>query len=94
MGDTGSLALGGFASCVGLFTGNVQYIAILGATFVFSVISVILQVIYYKKTGKRLFFMAPAHHHFQRMGYSESKIAFAYGAATLLLGAVCLLFLV
>ena len=94
MGDTGSLALGGFAACVGLFTGNVLYIAILGITFVFSVISVILQVIYYKKTGKRLFFMAPAHHHFQRMGYSESKIAFAYGVVTLLLGAVCLLFLV
>lgn len=93
MGDTGSLALGGFAACVGAFSGNTLYIAVVGITFVFSVISVTIQVIYYKATGgKRVFLMAPIHHHFQEKGYSESKIAYAYSAITLIVGVVCLLF--
>lgn len=93
MGDTGSLALGGFASCIAVFTGNALYIAVVGLAFVFSVISVVLQVIYYKVTnGKRIFLMSPVHHHFQQKGYSESKISYAYFLATLLLGAVCLIF--
>ena len=67
MGDTGSLSLGGFAACIGVFTGNALYIAIVGLPFVFSVISVIIQVIYYKATGgKRVFLMSPVHHHFQQ----------------------------
>ncbi len=92
MGDTGSLALGGFAASVGVFTGNALYILVLGLPFVFSVISVILQVIYYKATGgKRIFLMAPAHHHFQEKGFSESKISYAYSLVSALIGAVCLL---
>lgn len=91
MGDTGSLGLGGFASAVAVLSGNALYVAVVGACFVFSVISVLLQVIYYKVTkGKRIFLMAPAHHHFQMKGYSESRIAYAYFVITLLLGAVCL----
>lgn len=91
MGDTGSLALGGFAACIGVFTGNALYIAIVGLPFVFSVISVIIQVIYYKATGgKRVFLMAPVHHHFQEKGYSESKISYAYFVMSLILGAVCI----
>ena len=91
MGDTGSLGLGGFASAIALLTGNALYVAIVGGCFVFSVISVALQVIYYKVTkGKRIFLMAPAHHHFQMKGYSESRIAYAYFLITLLLGVVCL----
>ncbi|MBE5740230.1 MAG: phospho-N-acetylmuramoyl-pentapeptide-transferase [Clostridiales bacterium] len=90
MGDTGSLALGGFAAAIAIFTGNVLYIAVVGLVFVISVISVILQVIYYKATkGKRIFLMAPIHHHFQQKGFSESKISYAYFIITLLLGAVC-----
>jgi len=92
MGDTGSLALGGFAAAIATFSGNALYVTILGFCFVLSVISVILQVIYYKVTGgKRIFLMAPIHHHFQKKGYSESRISYAYFAVTLLLGAVCLL---
>ena len=92
MGDTGSLALGGFAACLALFSGNVLYILVVGICFVFSVISVLMQVIYYKVTGgKRIFLMAPVHHHFQKKGYSESKIAYGYFAVTLALGAVSLL---
>lgn len=92
MGDTGSLALGGFISCVSVFSGNSLYIPILGIMFVISGISVIVQVIYYKRTRKRVFLMAPIHHHFQMKGHAESKIAYAYFILTALLGIFCLIF--
>jgi phospho-N-acetylmuramoyl-pentapeptide-transferase len=91
MGDTGSLSLGGFAACIAIFSGNMLYIALMGITFVLSVITVIVQVIYYKKTGKRVFRMAPVHHHFQQAGYSESKIAYCYWLVTVVVGVLCLL---
>ncbi len=91
MGDTGSLSLGGFAASIALFSGNALAVPVVGATFVLSSISVILQVIYYKKTGRRIFLMAPIHHHFQEKGYSEAKIAYAYSALTLVLGATLLI---
>ena len=92
MGDTGSLSLGGFVACIALFSGNALYILVMGACFVFSVISVLIQVIYYKATGgKRVFLMAPIHHHFQKKGYAEGKIAYGYFVVTLLLGAISLL---
>lgn len=92
MGDTGSLALGGFASCIGVFTGNTLYIAVVGIMFVLSSITVIIQVIYYKATGgKRVFLMAPVHHHFQEKGYSEAKISYAYAVVTAILGALCVI---
>lgn len=95
MGDTGSLALGGFASCVGIFTGNALYIPILGALFVLSVISVAVQVIYYKATGgKRVFLMSPIHHHFQQKGFSEGKIAYVYALITALIGTACIVALI
>lgn len=91
MGDTGSLALGGFAACVATFTGNALYIPIIGICFVFSVLSVIIQVIYYKVTGgKRVFLMAPVHHHFQQKGFSESRISYAYCVITLVMGGLCI----
>ena len=64
---------------------------IAGIMFVLSSISVILQVIYYKKTGKRIFLMAPLHHHFQQKGYSEGKIAYVYAAVTAALSLTLLL---
>lgn len=92
MGDTGSLGLGGFVSAIGLLSGKAFYIPVIGGMFVLSVISVLMQVIYYKATGgKRIFRMAPVHHHFQQAGHSESKIAYAYAAVTAVLGALCLL---
>ena len=77
MGDTGSLALGGLISCISVFSGNSLYIPILGIMFVVSGISVIVQVIYYKRTRRRIFLMAPLHHHFQMKGYTECKITYA-----------------
>ena len=92
MGDTGSLGLGGFAVSVAALSGNLLSIAVIGVLFVCSGISVILQVIYYKKTGRRIFRMAPLHHHFQEMGYSESKIVFAYSLVTAAAGLICVYF--
>ncbi|MDE5667816.1 MAG: phospho-N-acetylmuramoyl-pentapeptide-transferase, partial [Clostridia bacterium] len=92
MGDTGSLALGGFISCVSVFSGNSLYIPIIGIMFVISGISVILQVIYYKRTRKRVFLMAPLHHHFQMKGYTECKITYCYFALTAFVGIICLIF--
>ena len=90
MGDTGSLALGGFAACICSFSGNALYIAVVGLPFVFSVASVIVQVAYFKITGgKRVFLMSPLHHHFQKKGYSESKISYAYFLISALLGVCC-----
>ena len=94
MGDTGSLSLGGFASSAALLSGNALVIPVLGIMFVLSCISVILQVIYYKKTGRRIFLMAPLHHHFQKKGYSEAKIAYCYALVTALAGIFLLLPLV
>jgi len=91
MGDTGSLSLGGFAACACLFSGNALVLPIAGIMFVLSSISVIIQVIYYKKTGKRVFLMAPIHHHFQEKGYSEAKISCVYAVITALAGALLLL---
>ncbi len=90
MGDTGSLSLGGFAASIALLTGNALAIPVAGVMFVLSSISVILQVIYYKKTGKRIFLMAPLHHHFQEKGYAEGKIAYAYAAVTAAFGGLML----
>lgn len=92
MGDTGSLSLGGFAASIGLLSGNALYIAVIGGCFVFSVISVLIQVIYYKATkGKRVFLMAPAHHHFQKKGHSECRISYAYFVITCTIGIICII---
>ena len=93
MGDTGSLALGGAVAVTGALSGNILYIPVIGITYVASSISVILQVAYFKRTkGKRLFLMAPLHHHFQHKGYSESKIAFGYKFVTMIAGIAVIVF--
>ncbi|MDE7379474.1 MAG: phospho-N-acetylmuramoyl-pentapeptide-transferase [Clostridia bacterium] len=93
MGDTGSLALGGLIACVTVFSGNTLYLPIIGITFVLSGISVIVQVIYYKRTGRRVFLMAPLHHHFQMKGYTECKISYAYALITAVIGMICIIFM-
>lgn len=92
MGDTGSLALGGSLASVALFLKNPLIILIVGIMFVVSCISVIMQVIYFKAThGKRIFVMAPLHHHLQYKGIKESKIVAFYTIITILAGGICLL---
>jgi phospho-N-acetylmuramoyl-pentapeptide-transferase len=75
MGDTGSLFLGAMLAGLSLLLGDVGFIALGGALYLLEGLSVILQVLYFKLThGKRLFLMAPLHHHFERLGWSEVKV--------------------
>ena len=92
MGDTGSLSLGGLIGAISIFSGNLFLIAILGLMFVISGISVIIQVLYYKKTKKRIFLMAPIHHHFQQKGMTETQISYIYSLITCIIGVGCLIF--
>jgi phospho-N-acetylmuramoyl-pentapeptide-transferase len=92
MGDTGSLSLGGFLGAISIFSSNSFFIPIIGITFVMSSISVVVQVLYYKKTKKRIFLMAPIHHHFQLKGMTETQITYAYLLTTLVMGIVSVLF--
>ncbi len=83
MGDTGSLSLGGFIGAVSIFSANTFFIPILGIMFVISSISVIVQVLHFKRTKKRVFLMAPLHHHFQLKGYTETQITYCYSLVTM-----------
>lgn len=91
MGDSGSLALGGYLSALSILTGNVIYILFLGICYIISVVSVIFQVLYYKKTKKRVFLMAPYHHHLQKKGLTESKICYLYSMITGIMGGLILI---
>ncbi|MBO5851542.1 MAG: phospho-N-acetylmuramoyl-pentapeptide-transferase [Clostridia bacterium] len=93
MGDTGSLSLGGAVAVISLMTGNTLYIAIIGILYVVTVLSVIVQVLYYKRTKKRIFLMAPLHHHFQHLGYNEAKISFCYTVITFLIALIAIVFI-
>ncbi len=90
MGDTGSLSLGGFIGAISIFSLNSFFIPIIGIMFVLSSISVIVQVVYFKRTKKRVFLMAPLHHHFQLKGYTETQITYCYSLITLTLGLICI----
>ncbi len=90
MGDTGSLALGGAVASVAVLAKNPVFILTSGIMFVWSSISVIVQVISFKSTGKRVFKMSPFHHHLEMCGMSETKICAIYLVATLIGGAVTL----
>lgn len=91
MGDTGSLALGSFVACIGIFSKLTLYIPILGFMFVLSALSVIIQVAYYKMTKKRVFLMAPLHHHYEKKGVHEVRIVVVYSIITIIIGMVSLL---
>ncbi len=86
MGDTGSLALGGFVSAMALLTGHPLVLFIIGFVYVAEVASVILQVGYFKLThGKRIFRMAPIHHHFELGGWEETKVVGIFVLVTVIL---------
>lgn len=92
MGDTGSLALGGFVSAIALILHMPLFIVIVGLIYLVEVISVILQVGYFKIThGKRIFKMAPIHHHFELCGYSETQVVAAFSIITALLCLVAIM---
>jgi len=95
MGDTGSLYLGGLIATVSLFAGLGLFIVILGVMFVLSAVSDIIQVLYFKLThGKRVFRMAPFHHHLEKCGWTEARIVMLYLTITALAGTICILTLI
>ena len=85
MGDTGSLALGGALGAIAVATHHEVVLAIVGGLFVFEALSVIIQVFWFKRTGRRVFRMAPIHHHFEQLGWSESKVVIRFWIVAIVL---------
>jgi phospho-N-acetylmuramoyl-pentapeptide-transferase len=85
MGDTGSLALGGMLGTIAVATKHEVVLAIIGGLFVLEAISVIVQVVSFKLTGKRVFRMAPLHHHFEQMGWTEPQIVIRFWIISVML---------
>jgi phospho-N-acetylmuramoyl-pentapeptide-transferase len=85
MGDTGSLAIGGALAAVAVLTKTELLLMVIGGVFVIEALSVIIQVLSFKSTGKRIFRMSPIHHHFELSGWSETKVVRIFWLA----GAVC-----
>ena len=88
MGDTGSLSLGGSLGAVGIITKHEIVLAITGGLFVLEAVSVMVQVISFKLTGKRIFKMAPIHHHFEKKGWAESTIVIRFWIIAIILALV------
>ncbi|TMM48802.1 phospho-N-acetylmuramoyl-pentapeptide-transferase [Qipengyuania marisflavi] len=85
MGDTGSLALGGALGAIAVASHHEVVLAIVGGLFVFEALSVIIQVFWFKRTGRRVFRMAPIHHHFEQLGWSESKVVIRFWIVAIVL---------
>ncbi|MCP8893821.1 phospho-N-acetylmuramoyl-pentapeptide-transferase [Shinella daejeonensis] len=88
MGDTGSLALGGLIGSVAVATKHEIVMAIIGGLFVIETLSVIIQVASFKLTGKRVFLMAPIHHHFEKKGWTESQVVVRFWIIAVILALV------
>ncbi len=85
MGDTGSLALGGALGAIAVASHHEIVLLIVGGLFVIETASVIIQVFWFKRTGKRIFRMAPIHHHFEQLGWSESKVVIRFWIISIVL---------
>ena len=88
MGDTGSLALGGLLAAVAMVTKEELLLIMIGGVFVIEVLSVVIQVTYFKRTGKRVFKMAPIHHHFEMCGMKETKVVSMFWGIGLILALI------
>ncbi len=88
MGDTGSLALGGALGAIAVCTKHEIVLAIVGGLFVVEALSVIIQVAYFKRTGRRVFLMAPIHHHFEKKGWAEPQIVIRFWIISLILALI------
>ena len=89
MGDTGSMFLGGIVVALAFMIDRPIYLMLAGIIYLIEALSVVLQVFWFKKTGKRLFKMSPIHHHFEKCGWSEVKIVIVFLIITLIGCAVC-----
>lgn len=85
MGDTGSLGLGGALAAIVLLSRTQFYLVFFGMVFIIESLSVILQVVYFRATGKRIFRMSPLHHHFELLGWSENKVVTTFWCFTFLM---------
>jgi phospho-N-acetylmuramoyl-pentapeptide-transferase len=85
MGDTGSLALGGGLGAVAVATRHEIVLGIVGGLFVAELLSVVIQVAWFKRTGRRIFLMAPIHHHFEKLGWSESTVVIRFWIVSIML---------
>jgi phospho-N-acetylmuramoyl-pentapeptide-transferase len=85
MGDTGSLAMGGALGSVATITKHELVLAVVGGLFVLETVSVIVQVLSFKLTGKRVFRMAPLHHHYEQKGWAESTIVVRFWIISIIL---------
>ena len=92
MGDVGSLFLGGYVGATACILGLELLLPILAFCFMFSAISVIIQVVVFKIKKKRVFKMAPFHHHLQMSGFSEAKIVYIYNVVSVVIGIFCVIF--
>jgi len=88
MGDTGSLALGGALGSAAVVTKHEVVLAIIGGLFVLEAVSVIVQVASFKLTGKRVFRMAPIHHHFEKKGWAEPTIVIRFWIIAVILALI------
>jgi phospho-N-acetylmuramoyl-pentapeptide-transferase len=88
MGDTGSLALGGGVGAVAVATRHEIVLGIVGGLFVAELLSVVIQVAWFKRTGRRIFLMAPIHHHFEKLGWSESTVVIRFWIVSIMLALV------
>ncbi len=88
MGDTGSLSLGGSLGAVGIITKHEIVLAITGGLFVLEALSVMVQVVSFKLTGKRIFKMAPIHHHFEKKGWPESTVVIRFWIISIILAMI------
>ncbi len=88
MGDTGALALGGALGAIAVCTKHEIVLGIVGGLFVVEAMSVIIQVMYFKRTGKRVFLMAPIHHHFEKKGWAEPQIVIRFWIVSLILAMI------
>ncbi len=88
MGDTGSLALGGMLGAIAVATKHELVLAIIGGIFVMEAMSVIIQVVSFKLTGKRVFRMAPIHHHFEQLGWTEPQVVIRFWIVAVVLALI------
>jgi phospho-N-acetylmuramoyl-pentapeptide-transferase len=88
MGDTGSLALGGALGAIAVASHHEVVLGIVGGLFVLEAVSVIVQVFWFKRTGRRVFRMAPIHHHFEQLGWSESKVVIRFWIIAIVLALI------
>ncbi|MDP3387967.1 MAG: phospho-N-acetylmuramoyl-pentapeptide-transferase [Eubacteriales bacterium] len=91
MGDVGSLAIGGAVASLSILTGTFILFPVVGLVYLAETMSVVLQVLYYKKTGRRIFLMSPLHHHFEQKGLKETQVVKGFLKASLAFGLLALI---